>query len=45
MRLMDASRIASKSTNYLGDKMEGDTDGVMRSFVCVCVCVKGKCVV
>lgn len=36
MRLMDASRIASKSTNYLGDKMDGDTDGVMRRGVCVC---------
>ena len=49
MRLMDASRIASKSTNYLGDKMDGDTDGVMRRYVCVCVCVceceKGECVV
>ena len=34
MRLMDVSRTASKSTNYLGDKMDGDTDGVMRSGVC-----------
>ena len=51
MRLMDASRMASKSTNHLGDKMDGDTDGVMRRgvYVCVCVCVceceKVECVV